>query len=124
MTGATEDPVVDDAAIDRLTRIGGADFVVEMIDLFLENAPGRLQAARKALASGDHGALYQAAHSLKSTSANVGARRLQTLAAQLEEQARSEQAAGLDGLLAALEEAFPPVRDRLRALRLQRGGAA
>ena len=44
-----EEEAIEGAALDRLLRIGGQEFLLEMIDLFLENAPQRIRAAQDAL---------------------------------------------------------------------------
>jgi PAS domain S-box-containing protein len=74
----------DLAALDRrvLTRlqteIGGGDpaFVVELIDLFLADARSLLTQMNHALARGEADALQRAAHTLKSSSASIGAQPL------------------------------------------------
>lgn len=102
MTSSPTPGVVDPAAVERLLRIGGPEFVVEMIDLFLEHAPARTAAARDALEAGDMTALYRAAHSLKSTAANLGARSLQEIAAQVEALAADGDAEAAAPLLAKM----------------------
>lgn len=114
--------VVEDAALDRLLRIGGQEFVLEMIDLFLAHAPERIRSARAALESGDHQTLYRSAHSLKSTSANMGARRLQRLAEQVEGRAAAKDLAPIPPLLEEMAEQFEDVRDRLESERKRRSG--
>jgi len=50
-----------------------AEVLAEVIDSYLEDAPKLLQAISAAVAQGDTTALYQAAHTLKPTSATLGA---------------------------------------------------
>ena len=126
--------VVDADALERLLRIGGQPFLLEMIELFLENAPERLSAARRALEEGDGPALYRAAHSLKSTAGNLGAQRLQAVAERLEARAAAvgataggpaEGAGGGDALRPLLDEldgCYAQVRERLETERRRRGG--
>lgn len=82
--------LVDPGALERLNRIGGQEFLVEMIELFLEHSPQRLDAAREAYRDGEVSAVYRAAHSLKSTAANLGASALQDAAARVEDRAAAE----------------------------------
>ena len=120
MIEAGAEPVLEAAALDRLLRIGGQEFVVEMIELFLENAPERLRAARAAHEQSDHQALYRAAHSLKSTAANLGARRLQHAAERTEARASAKDTVALQPLLDEMNRRYDQVRERLEAERDRR----
>jgi HPt (histidine-containing phosphotransfer) domain-containing protein len=63
---------------------GEPDFVVELIDLYAEDAPRRLNAIRGASAAGDLAALRRAAHGLRGSSASLGARSVEMLCERLE----------------------------------------
>jgi HPt (histidine-containing phosphotransfer) domain-containing protein len=106
----TDDLVIDTAAIERLREWGGDKLVRQMIRLYLENATVRMGQIEDGLATGgDLERTEQGAHSLKSSAANVGAVRVNRLAAELETRAGEqdrEQATGLrDRLGPALAEA-------------------
>lgn len=75
--------VLDQQAVERLTRMGGTDLLEQLIDLFLGKAPDNLQTLRdvELLASTES---KLAAHSLVSTAGNLGATRLSQLAHDLE----------------------------------------
>ena len=103
-------PGIDPQGLVRLNKIGGPDFVGQMIDLFLEEAPERLVAAREAEQAGDIGAVADAAHALKSSARNFGAERLADLAENLEITARSKSGENISALLHDLEQAYPPVK--------------
>ncbi len=111
------------AALERLVRIGGPEFLVEMIDLFLEHAPQRVETARTAYTAGDMSTVYRAAHSIKSTAANLGARSLQDVAARLEERAAAEDTQGMAPLLDELEGSYQRLRPELEMERDRRKGA-
>lgn len=100
---------LDKTALVNLYNIGGKDFLLRMIDNFLAQSPTRLESARKNLASGDFKALHLIAHSLKASSANLGASKVQGLAEKIEEMAsggiREEIPKALDKLTEVLEEA-------------------
>lgn len=115
-------PVMDPAALDRLNRIGGQEFLVEMVELFLEHAPQRLTLANEAFAAGDLETVYRAAHSLKSTAANIGAARLQALAAELEERAAAGDAAAVEPMVQELNRRYERVRPELERERDRRKG--
>jgi HPt (histidine-containing phosphotransfer) domain-containing protein len=122
MTGGEGHADLDRGALDRLIRIGGQEFLVEMIDLFLEHAPERLDAARSALDQGDFPAVYRAAHSLKSTAGNLGARNVQGVAERIETSARAEDAASIGPLLEELARHYRDARVELEAERGRRKG--
>jgi HPt (histidine-containing phosphotransfer) domain-containing protein len=90
------DPAIDDATFGELQESAGADFVIELVQTFLEEAPAMLQALRESLAAGDAEVFRRTAHSLKSNSLTFGALALGAHARTLE----------LDGLPAA-PEALP-----------------
>lgn len=115
-------PVVDAAALERLSRIGGQEFLIEMVELFLEHAPQRLTTANEAYAAGDLKTVYRTAHSLKSTAANIGAARLQSLAAELEERAAAGDAAAAGPMLEELNRRYERVRPELERERDRRKG--
>ena len=86
---------MDDATLDfsvlstlrDLSEPGQPDPVVELIDLFMEDAPDRLQAMQTSLDRRDIEALKIAAHSLKGSAKNLGAKPLGRICAELEKQA-------------------------------------
>jgi len=110
------------AALERLRQLGGDQFAGEMIRLFLDFTNTKLAEAKVALAAGDGPGVARAAHPIKSSAGNVGASRVQALAARLEHAAKATPAASLARLVAELEDAFAAVRPQLEAeqQRLQR----
>lgn len=121
MTGA-EGATLDTAALERLTRIGGQPFLLEMIELFLEHAPQRLASAREGFAAADYAVVYRAGHSLKSTAGNLGARDLQRVAERLEARAAAEDAPAIGPLLDELDARYDQLRPRLESERDRRKG--
>ncbi|MBI5801497.1 MAG: PAS domain S-box protein [Verrucomicrobia bacterium] len=87
-------PPTDEATLDfsvlntlrDLSEPGQPDPVVELIDLFMEDAPERLQAMQTSLDRRDAEALKIAAHSLKGSAKNLGAKPLAKICAELEKQ--------------------------------------
>jgi HPt (histidine-containing phosphotransfer) domain-containing protein len=78
------EPIIDPATFAELQETAGADFVSELVQTFLEEAPAMLQELRDALASGNAEGYRRAAHSLKSNSLTFGARTLGALAREQE----------------------------------------
>ena len=71
------------ASLRELQEIGEPDIVAEIGGLFLEHAPQKLSAIRDAAERKDARGLQMAAHSLKSSSAYVGAMRLSALCKEM-----------------------------------------
>lgn len=94
----TGQPVLDDAALVRLHRIGGPDLVRRLIELYLSNVEDRIGMLTRGAAEGDASQVELAAHTMKSSAGNVGAIRLQQTAEALEASARSGV---IDALLVA-----------------------
>ena len=76
--------VIDPDAFNELQEAAGDDFVAELIDTFLDEAPGMFAALRGSLASGDADGFRRAAHSLKSNSNTFGAFAMGALARDIE----------------------------------------
>jgi histidine phosphotransfer protein HptB len=77
-------PAIDSATFEALKQTTGADFVVELVDTFLQEAPAMLDELRRALAAQDADKFRRAAHSLKSNSNTFGALTLGAMARELE----------------------------------------
>jgi HPt (histidine-containing phosphotransfer) domain-containing protein len=97
------------ASLRELQETGEPDIVAEIGGLFLEHAPQKLSAIRDAAERKDARGLQMAAHSLKSSSAYVGAMRLSALCKDLEDMGRS---GGMEG---AAEKARDLTAEFLRA---------
>jgi two-component system sensor histidine kinase/response regulator len=101
--------------IYALERGGATGLVARLIELYLRESPPLIEALKQADQAGDLAALGAAAHTLKSSSANVGAMKLRALSAELERQARAravEDAAA--GQVEAIEQEFAAVQVLLR----------
>jgi HPt (histidine-containing phosphotransfer) domain-containing protein len=112
----TEDAnVIDRQAHARLAEWGGPKLLAEMLRLFLENAPLRLEQVRKGLADGSLKDAERGVHSLKSSAANVGAVQVSRLAAQMESLAAGGDGAGVARQLPRLEAAYAAAQLQLAA---------
>jgi HPt (histidine-containing phosphotransfer) domain-containing protein len=78
------DGTIDAATFAELQESAGADFIKELVQTFLEEAPPMLKELREALAAGNADAFRRTAHSLKSNSLTFGALALGALARELE----------------------------------------
>ena len=84
-------PLVDEAVLAELLASTGDDpaFVRELLETYLAETPDQLAAIRAAIEADDAEALVRPAHTLKSSSATLGAMRLSALARELEMAGRS-----------------------------------
>jgi HPt (histidine-containing phosphotransfer) domain-containing protein len=78
--------VLDISALDNLRDMvgGDSDFLIELINTFLDDAPRMLSEMRQGIADGDAVLFHRAAHSLKSNSAEFGATALSAMCRELE----------------------------------------
>jgi len=97
-------PVIDEAVLDELRASVNGDeaFVLELAAAYLAEGEGHIEQVATALASGDIAAMVRPAHTLKSSSAALGAVRLAELCRAVEHAARDGQ---VDGLAAAVAQA-------------------
>jgi PAS domain S-box-containing protein len=112
-------PILDDASIAALRDpdLGGdPEFLVEVVEAFFSDAPPRIEAVKTSLSSGDCDGLGRAAHSLKGSSGNFGAFRLQAICADVERLARARQLTDLPPLVERLEAEYALVAARLTEL--------
>jgi HPt (histidine-containing phosphotransfer) domain-containing protein len=88
---AADDRAIDSAVLDELGESVGGDrsFVVELIETFLTESAGHVDAVEAAVATDDPPAVVRPAHTLKSSSATLGAMRLMAAARALEMAGRS-----------------------------------
>ena len=111
---------IDPATIQGLRELGGEDepgLLGELIDIFLEDAPERMKDITEGLATGDIGRVERGAHTLKSSSANIGALGLSDLCRRIVESSRSNQADRLPELCRASERSLSEAALALRSLK-------
>ncbi len=116
---ALDGKVLDLKTFDALREFLGerADAaIVRLGDAFLEHTPARLKDIRHALDLKDAGAVARAAHVIKGGSAQLGAVRLQTLAATLEALAKTDDLEGVQRELHNAEMEYQKAADELKSL--------
>jgi len=95
----------------------GADFLVELIDVYLADTPNRLVLLRQAIEGGDAETCVREAHTLKSSSANLGALELSASAKEMEAAGRAGRTMSLADEIGRFESQFAAVKAALEALR-------
>jgi PAS domain S-box-containing protein len=99
----------------EIQQPGQADFVTELIDLFLKDTILHLKILRGAVSKNDDDELRRVAHLLKGGSANIGAARMTALYEQLETKKLASGEAAT--LVSEIENEFEGVREALEAER-------
>jgi len=109
-------PVIDRTTFAELQDAAGAEFVTELVDTFLEDAPALLAEMRAARSAADADRFRRAAHSLKSNSQTFGATALGTLARALEMNGLNADPASDMAAIDAIDAAYAQVAAELKAL--------
>lgn len=115
-TPTAPDPI-DLAALTNLRTIGGGDpaFVAEIVQMFREDTPPRLDDLDRHAVAGDATALAKVAHSLKGSAGNFGARQFRVLIERIEAIAHTGDLAAAPAAIADLRSEYARVLDALDA---------
>ncbi|MGE6573760.1 ATP-binding protein [Paenibacillus xylanexedens] len=92
--------------IAELNTDGDRTLLGMLLDMYRTDTPGKIEALRRHIVSGDHVAATEVAHDLKSGSLSLGVRYLSTLFAQIEQFAKEGQSRKAEPLLDALLPAY------------------
>jgi PAS domain S-box-containing protein len=112
-------PALDPAVLGRLRAMesnGAHGLISRLTGAFLASAPPMFDELKQATARGDMPAARHAAHTLKSSNANVGALAVSRLFAQIEADARRSEASAAAARLDETEREFKRVIEALRSL--------
>jgi HPt (histidine-containing phosphotransfer) domain-containing protein len=108
---------IDRATFEALKETTGAEFALELVDTFLQEAPSMLDNLRLALAAKDAEKFRRTAHSLKSNCNTFGAFTLAGMARELELSGLSQVLQRGAGPLEALADEYSRVAAALTELR-------
>jgi CheY-like chemotaxis protein/HPt (histidine-containing phosphotransfer) domain-containing protein len=112
----TPDEVLDRSVLHQLAEdLGGVDALKDAVRIFLSATPGLLATLRDAAARGDAAAIQRAAHTLKASSAMLGAAGLSARCQQLERSARTSSLHDAASQAAAIEAIYTALESTLRA---------
>jgi CheY-like chemotaxis protein/HPt (histidine-containing phosphotransfer) domain-containing protein len=112
--GGATDPL-DRSVILGLRELGGPELLTELGGLFLEDVPSQLEALREAIEGGDAASVERVAHTLKGSCGNMGATRMSTICAELQDVGHSEELERAVVLVERLGAEFGRVRAALEA---------
>jgi HPt (histidine-containing phosphotransfer) domain-containing protein len=108
-------PTIAMLVFETLQANTGADFVLQLVEAFADEAPVLMARLRAAAAAGDADLFETTAHSLKSNGITFGATRLAELASRLEGQGLATEPDAVDELAAAVAAALVSLRAMARA---------
>jgi len=108
--------------MENLRQIGGGDdsFLDEIVQMFREDTPPRLDELDECMAKGDAVRLGKVAHGLKGAASNFGAKHFRTLAEQLEHAGKNGNLAAGPAACAALRSEFTRILAALAEYRKAR----
>jgi len=112
---AEETPVIDEARLEVLRRVGGDRLIANMARLFMDHARKNMDALKSAMDISDWKGVREAAHGLKGSSLNLGLTRLGGVARRLEELAGRESAAFSEAERQEMVSLSASVSDELEA---------
>jgi len=115
----SEPPTLDRCAIDELRELvdeDTPDFLTDLLDSFLTDARQYLAALESSNHSGDTAGVMAAAHTLKSSSANLGAMKLSQFCSEIEAIARMHSLSGVPPLIQGAQNEFILVQKEIADL--------
>lgn len=108
---------IDRDTLQQLQDVGGPELLVEIVDLYLGESPQQLADLVATAIEGDLGRLEQAAHRLKSASAQLGAGQLAGVCADIEMHCLEGAAQDATALVPRAQAAHAAAAARLAELR-------
>ncbi|MCD6581286.1 MAG: response regulator [Desulfuromusa sp.] len=108
-SAATGTDVIDQKALENIRALqseGAEDILTRIITLFLDDTPKQLEQLHQALLDKDANTIRSIAHSLKSSSASLGALKMSALLKDLEEKGRTNSQVGAPELFVQAQNEF------------------
>jgi len=107
--------VVDE--LIALCEDGDPELLVDLIGMFLDDTPNKIASVLEGMRTGDLSKVERAAHALKGSSGNLGARQLQDACEQLQLQSHRGDLDGVRRTASQLATVFGEVQRALLQLR-------
>ncbi|MEC7585020.1 MAG: Hpt domain-containing protein [Planctomycetota bacterium] len=100
-----------------LSEDGDPELLLDLIELFLDDGPGKIEAVVDGLEQGDFEKIERAAHTLKGSSGNLGAQALQETCEQLQLATGRRDLSASQQLAPLVQSQFDEACQALRGLR-------
>ncbi|MCA8974463.1 MAG: Hpt domain-containing protein [Planctomycetes bacterium] len=113
------DNVLDMSVVEELLSFaddGDPELLVDLIQMFLEDGPSKVKAITEGLEEGDMEKVERAAHSLKGSSGNLGARHLQDSCEKMQIASRQHQVEQVREITPEIVSTYADAEVALRAL--------
>jgi len=107
---------IDRRALDQIRELeanGKTGVLRRVLNIFLQRTPGHIETMRQGVASGDSVATFQAAHTLKTSCAMLGGRRLSELCREVETIGRNNSMENAESLLRQIEAEYDVLQEFL-----------
>lgn len=114
-----EPPVLDPsviATLRQLTPPGEPDVLEDVLRMFLQEVPPRIERLRNAWTGGNIQEVHRSAHSLKGSAGTIGAQRLLAVCRQLDDRENPPTAAAMAALVGAVDVEFGKVQTEIHRL--------
>jgi HPt (histidine-containing phosphotransfer) domain-containing protein len=110
-------PVLDAAVVAELRDATGGDdeFVLDLVATFVEETQANIDGIAAAADARDVTAIVRPAHTLKSSSASVGAMRLSAICRDIETAGRESRANGMSEAVQLVRETWTETLEALRS---------
>jgi len=108
---------IDESALDAiraLQRPGKPDILARIVNMYLEKTPELIGSIREGVVANDAEKVKIAAHTLKSSSAYVGAAQLAEVCSRLESKASNEELADVDTDIDTIDNGFQSVASQIK----------
>jgi len=112
-----DESVIDASTFAELKTTVGADFIGELIDAYLDDTPRLMNELAESLAQHDATLFTRTAHSIKSSSASLGALLFSAQAKELEMIGKQGSLAGVQPKVEQLKRNYLEVEQKLRELK-------
>jgi CheY-like chemotaxis protein len=113
------DPAINSTTLDSIRALdagGGNALLQRIVGLYLSNADSLLKSLQQGFDQGELGAIRTAAHTLKSSSNQVGAHKLADLCREVENEARSQRYDASGDILSRIQQEFSHASRELQAI--------
>ena len=108
---------IDESALDAirsLQRPGKPDILARIVNMYVEKSPGLLSDIKEGIAANDSAKVKMAAHTLKSSSAYVGASALADVCGRVESKAANDELDGTQDDVALINSGFESVVNQIK----------
>lgn len=108
--------IIDISVINELKEIGDDDFLIELVDMFLQQADTLVDDIQKHFENKDADSLSKAAHKLKGSCLNLGAKDMGDVCQTIEHTSRDNSFENLDNEIKSLLELYKLTSAELKTI--------